>query len=221
MIGTVAIADYGMGNLYSVLRACEHVGIPAVITADPAEVRKAPGVILPGVGAFGDAMKELEARGLVGPLREAAAAGKPFFGICLGLQLMMEKSFEFGTWDGLALVKGTVTRFVDPIGEEREVLKVPQVGWNAVRRPGGDASRWKGTLLEDLPDGARMYFVHSYYVQPADPAVVASMTRYGQIDFCSSVSRGNLFGCQWHPERSGAVGLEMYRNFKRAIESGT
>lgn len=218
--GKVAIVDYGMGNLYSVLRACEHEGIPAEITNDPTAVRAAPAVILPGVGAFEDAMKELHARKLVEPLRAAPAEGKPFFGICLGLQLMMETSYEFGTWEGLGLVKGTVTRFENPTGEDGDALKVPQVGWNAVHRPGGDASRWKGTFLEDLPDGVRMYFVHSYHVRPSDPSVVASLTRYGQIEFCSSVKSGNLFGCQWHPERSGDEGLHMYRNFARAIESG-
>jgi len=221
MSAKVAIVDYGMGNLYSVLRACEHVGIPAEITNDPAAVKAAPAVILPGVGAFEDAMKELDARKLTAPLKDAPASGRPFFGICLGLQLMMEKSFEFGTWDGLGLVKGTVTRFEAPVGEEGEKLKVPQVGWNTIHRPGGEASRWKGSLLEDLPDASRMYFVHSYYVRPTDAGVVASTSRYGQIDFCSSVRVDNLFGCQWHPERSGTEGLQMYRNFARAIENGT
>lgn len=219
MNASVAIVDYGLGNLYSVQRACDHVGLRATITNDPDAVRRADGIILPGVGAFGDAMSTLRANGMVEVLREAIAADRPFMGICLGVQLLMSESHEFGQHEGLGIIAGDVVRFDAPRdlvdGRER-VLKVPEVCWNRVA-----ATRsWAGTPLSVMRDGQHMYFVHSYYVRPADPSVVLSTTRYGDVEYCSSIARGNLFACQFHPERSGAEGLAIYRAWADQLARG-
>jgi glutamine amidotransferase len=213
---SVAIVDYGLGNLYSVQRACDHVGLQAAITTDPEVVRKADGIILPGVGAFGDAMSTLRGHGLVDVLREAIAADVPFMGICLGVQLLMTESHEFGRHEGLGIIEGDVVPFDGPRDGDRR-LKVPEVCWNRViaKKP------WTDTPLEDMPDGQHMYFVHSYYVRPADPSVVLSTTRYGDVEYCSSVARGNLFACQFHPERSGSEGLVVYRTWAAQVAART
>ena len=219
---TVAIVDYGLGNLYSVLRACERVGLNARITSSQRDVLAADGVILPGVGAFGDAMDNLRRMDLVGPLRETHAGGTPLVGICLGLQLMMSGSSEFGDHEGLGIIDGPAVHFGRPAGKDG-VLKVPQVGWNRVFRHACDEATvgqlpdvahdpWHHTPLAGLADGPHMYFVHSYYVRPTDPGVVLSVTRYGDIEFCSAVRVGNTFAFQYHPERSGPDGLRVYRN---------
>jgi len=211
----VAIVDYGLGNLFSVQRACEHAGLSASITPDPERVRRADGVVLPGVGAFGDAMDTLRRRGLVQALREASASQKPLMGVCLGIQLLMSESSEFGRHEGLGILKGRVVRFEGPREGER-ILKVPQVCWNEVRaRPGVS---WAGTPLEGLNDGEHLYFVHSFFVQPEDASVILTTTRYGHVEFCSSVLRGNLFACQFHPERSGPTGLAVYRNWAAIVK---
>jgi glutamine amidotransferase len=216
--GEAAIVDFGRGNLYSVARACAHVGLPARITSDPEAVASAPGVILPGVGAFGDAMAALRKRGLADALRDAASRDVPLLGVCLGIQLLMSESAEFGRHRGLGILEGDVIRFEPPSGPG-PALKIPHTGWNRVRRaaPAGPADPWAGTLLEGQPDGEPFYFVHSFYVKPADPRVILSLTRYGPSEFCSSVARGNLFACQFHPERSGPSGLAVYRNFAARV----
>jgi glutamine amidotransferase len=220
---SVAIVDYGMGNLFSVKQACEHVGLNAAVTSSADEVRAADAVILPGVGAYGDAMETLQRFGLADALREAAAV-KPLVGICLGMQLLMEESFEFGRHEGLGIIPGQVVRLEELRGPGG-VLKVPHVCWERlerVARVGRDA--WAGTLLEGLKDGEYMYFVHSYYVVPRDENVVLATTTYGHIRFCSALTRGHVFACQGHPERSGAPGLKVYANLaallKRRIQSG-
>jgi imidazole glycerol-phosphate synthase subunit HisH len=212
-----AIIDYGMGNLYSVLNACKHCGIEAEITSDTQRVRDAHAVILPGVGAFGDAMREIDRRGLLNPVAQAAASGKPFVGICLGMQLMMEESHEFGRHQGLGLVAGAVLRLEAPNDDDGRPLKVPEVGWNAISRPPDAEHGWRDTLLEGVAEGAFMYFVHSYYCDPRDRDIVASRSRYGQIEYCSTLCKDNLFGCQYHPERSGQAGLAIYRNLAKEM----
>ncbi len=217
MSAAVAIVDFGMGNLFSVQKALETVGLDAKITNDPKDVIAAKAVVLPGMGAFGDAMSDLRAHGLVEPLRDLAKNGKPFLGVCLGLQLMLEKSLEFGEHEGLGMIEGVVVRFERPV-EGGIDLKVPQVGWNAIRPPAGrGAEHWKGSPLEGLPDGVCGYFVHSYYAKPKDPSVVLGASRYGQIEFPAALRKGNLFACQFHPEKSGPRGIDMYRNFAKAI----
>lgn len=211
---TVAIVDHGLGNLYSVKHACEYVGLRAIITPDKREVLAADAVILPGVGAFGDAMATLHRLDLVTVLQDITASPKPLMGVCLGVQLLMTESREFGRHKGLGVFEGEVVRFNHPKESERE-LKVPQIGWNHVCRTGDDA--WRGTLLDGVRDREYMYFVHSYVVRPQDSSLILATTCYGQMEFCSSLGRGNVFACQFHPERSGAPGLSVYRNLAAMI----
>jgi glutamine amidotransferase len=206
----IAVVDYKLGNLYSVVRACEHVGARAQITSDPEDIRAADAVILPGVGAFGDAMAALEALGLARLLRDMAQE-KPLWGICLGMQLLMEASHEFGTHEGLGILKGEVRRLEPGSDAAARPFKVPHVGWNALRRPEGRG--WAGTPLDGLPEGVFMYFVHSYAIHQAEEGVVLATTQYGGERFCSALRRGHVFATQFHPERSGEDGLAIYRNF--------
>jgi len=197
----IAIIDYGMGNLRSIHKAFEHVGHPACVTRSPAVIADATHVVLPGVGAFPDCMRNLERFGLIDPIHRAVRSGKPFLGICLGLQLLFTEGEEFGPHPGLALLKGRVVRFPGGAG-----LKIPHMGWNRVKpiRP--------LTLFRGIAGEAYFYFVHSYYVMPEDASIVATTTRYG-IDFVSSIQQENLFACQFHPEKSQAAGLALLRTF--------
>jgi glutamine amidotransferase len=211
----VAVVDFGMGNLFSVARACEHSGLGVNVTADPDFVAEADGVILPGVGAFGDAMATLAARGLTGPIREAIEGGRPFMGVCLGMQLLLGESEEFGAHAGLNVIPGKVVRFPGT-KSNGTTAKVPQVGWNRIYCANSQQS-WIGTNLEGIADGEFMYFVHSYYCIPDDAEVCISWTEYQGTRYCSSVLRDNLFACQFHPEKSGTQGLRVYENFARAV----
>jgi len=212
----VAIVDYGLGNLFSVEQACQAVGLSASITHDRRAIEQADGVILPGVGAFGDAMATLRRLDLVAVLRDVAGSGRPLIGICLGVQLLMDASCEFGRHEGLGLVRGQVV----PLGHPREGdrrLKVPQVGWNRIHVARESSAGWKATPLAGLADGEFMYFVHSYIVVPDAASVVVSTTRYGDVEFCSSLQSGSIFACQFHPERSGRRGLQLYANLHRML----
>jgi glutamine amidotransferase len=222
-----AIVDYGLGNLFSVKHACEHVSMEAVITASPLEMVQADLVILPGVGAFGDAMAALKALDLIGPLKEVASSGKALFGICLGMQLLMTESWEFGRFKGLGIIEGEVVNFDNPRGSLGR-LKVPQVGWNRIYRTGvkkgsgnevgSRKDHWAGSALQDLQDGEFMYFVHSYYVKPEKEDVILSLSSYGNIEFCSSLQYRNIFASQFHPERSASQGLRIYQNLASSIQ---
>lgn len=212
----MAIVDYGLGNLFSVKYACQEVGIEASITSDRAELLAADGILLPGVGAFGDAMACLRRLGLVETLQEAAASGKCLVGICLGMQLLMSESFEFGRHQGLGILPGQVLRLEQPMGP-RGPLKVPQVGWNRIYRPSNSSDPWQGTPLTGFEDGVSMYFVHSYYVQVERAEDALCLTRYGHLEFCSAVQRGNVLGFQFHPERSGQRGLKAYAGIAQYI----
>lgn len=209
----IVIVDYGMGNLRSVHKALERVGFQASVTQDPAEVKKAAGLIVPGVGAFKKAMENLQELGLVNPIIEFVESGKPFLGICLGLQLLFSGSDEFGFQKGLSLFKGRVVRFPfshPAASPPKDLLKVPHMGWNTVhihKRP---------PVLDGIADEAYFYFVHSYYPVPEEQEIVATTTDYGG-EFVSSVSRGNLFACQFHPEKSQSVGLKLLKNFGRLV----
>src|SRR3989338_3342163 len=191
----VAIVDYGLGNLFSVKHACDYVGLRSIVTSNRAEILKADGIILPGVGAFGDAMESLRRLGLISVLKDSATANKPLMGICLGLQLLMEESSEFWLNRGLSILKGNVIHFESP-RENNHLLKVPQIGWNRIV----SKKSWVGTPLEGISEGEFMYFVHSFVVCPLDSDVVLSESHYGNVKFCSSFRRGNLFACQFHPE---------------------
>ncbi len=197
----ITIIDYGMGNLRSVQKAFEKVGHPAVVTNDPAVVAKAEKIVLPGVGAFEDAIAELRNRNLIRPVLAAIDSGKPFLGICLGLQLLFDVSYENGRHEGLGVLRGEVVRFDLPRG-----YSVPHMGWNQV-----DFQRCP-PVLEGMAAGTYFYFVHSYYVVPEDASVVATTTDYGS-PFCSMIRRDNLFASQFHPEKSQSEGLEFFKNF--------
>jgi glutamine amidotransferase len=197
----IAIIDYQMGNLRSVQKAFEKVGHAAEITADPAVLERAERVVLPGVGAFADAIAELRRRDLIEPIKAAIASGKPFLGICLGMQLLLDVSYEDGEHRGLGVVPGEVCRFDIP----RE-YKVPHMGWNGVhfRKP--------APIFRGIDDGAYFYFVHSYYVVPKEESVVAGEASYPD-PFCAVIERDNLFATQFHPEKSQAAGLRLLKNF--------
>lgn len=215
----VAIVDYGLGNLFSVKHACEHVGLDATVTGDRAAILSADAVLLPGVGAFGDAIECLNKLDLVEPLRDLAQSDTPLIGICLGLQLLMTESHEFGRHRGLDIVPGEVARFENPRGP-RGPLKVPQIGWSQVRRPStrpGGADPWHGTPMAGQRDGEYQYFVHSFYVKPADAAAVLCTSRYGDVEYCSAVRKGNVFAFQFHPERSGPAGLRVYETVASTV----
>ena len=197
----IAIVDYRMGNLRSVQKGFERVGQQAVVTDDPRVLDRAGKIVLPGVGAFQDAMAELRRRDLIEPIRAGIEAGKPFLGICLGLQLLFDVSYEDGEHEGLGVVPGKVVRFDVPAE-----YKVPHMGWNQARIVR------RAPLLEGIPDGAYFYFVHSYYVLPREKEVVAVEADYPD-PFCAMIWRENLFATQFHPEKSQADGLRILKNF--------
>ncbi len=209
----VSIIDYGAGNLLSVSRALEHAGATVTLVADGASLKGANGaahLILPGVGAFGKGMEELRRRDLVGPLLDHAESGKPFLGICLGMQMMLESSDEFGGHRGLGLIPGKVMAIPDT-SEEGAPHKIPHIGWNGLDPAGGQD--WRGTVLGGVPAGADMYFVHSFTAHPADPAHRLADADYNGRTLSAAIHRDNLTGLQCHPEKSGETGLFILRNF--------
>jgi glutamine amidotransferase len=202
----IAIIDYGMGNLRSVQKGFEKIGADAVITADPQTVLAADKIVLPGVGAFRDCMHNLEQAGFVDPILRVIAEGRPFLGICVGMQLLFTDSVEFGLYKGLNVIPGHVLRFPEDMTVTAEKLKVPQMGWNQLhfkRRP---------PAFEGIADDSNVYFVHSYYVKPDNDDVIATTTDYG-FEFCSSIWKDNIVATQFHPEKSQDVGLRILKNF--------
>ena len=197
----IVIVDYQMGNLRSVQKAFERVGYSAMISSDPARITKAEKLVLPGVGAFGDAMAELRQRDLIDPVCEVIRSGRPFLGICLGLQLLFDVGYEGDEYQGLGILPGKVVRFELP-----ETYKVPHMGWNQA------IIRRRAPILNGIDEGTHFYFVHSYYAVPDDPDVVAIEADYAQ-PFCAMVWRDNLFATQFHPEKSQQQGLKLLRNF--------
>ena len=197
----ISIVDYQMGNLRSVQKAFEKVGVEAEITSDPEQLRKAEKIVVPGVGAFEDAIAELHRRSLVEPICESIKRGTPFLGICLGLQLLFDVSHEGGRFEGMGIIPGEVVRFQDQAG-----VKIPHMGWNqaVIRQP--------VPLLKGIDEGSHFYFVHSYYVVPTDQSVVAVECDYHQR-FCAMIWRDNIFATQFHPEKSQQAGLQLLKNF--------
>lgn len=206
----VAIVDHGLGNLQSVKQACAFVGLDAVVTSEKSDILNANAVILPGVGAFGSAMNTLFRLDMFSVLRDIAAAGKPLIGICLGFQLFMSESHEFGLTKGLDIIKGEVCRFDSP-KENGRILKLPHIGWNGVY-PSDNGIDWSRTLLKGVNSGEYMYFVHSYIVVPENSSLILSRTSYGDFEFCSAIQQDNVCAFQFHPERSGPEGINIYRN---------
>lgn len=202
----IAIIDYGMGNLRSVQKGFEKIGAEAVVTADPKLLSEAERVVLPGVGAFRDCMHNLEQGGFIEPLLKVITEGRPFLGICVGMQMLFTDSVEFGLHNGLNIIPGHVLRFPETMKYADETLKVPQMGWNQLhfkRRP---------PAFDGVSEGANVYFVHSYYVKPDDASVISTTTDYG-FEFCSSVWQDNIVATQFHPEKSQEVGLRILKNF--------
>ena len=197
----VAIIDYDAGNIRSVEKAIRYLGKEVTVTSDPDKILAADRVILPGVGAFGDAMKRLHAMGLVEVIRQVAERGTPFLGICLGLQLLFEKSEESPGVAGLGLLRGEILRLPELPG-----LKVPHIGWNSLKYPN------PGRLFRGIPEDSYVYFVHSYYLKAQDEGIVTATTEYGTLVH-ASVESGNLFACQFHPEKSSETGLTILENF--------
>ena len=197
----IAIIDYDAGNIKSVEKALLFLGQEVVITRDPGTILGANGVILPGVGAFGDAMEKLHAYGLVKVIRQCVQANKPFLGICLGLQLLFESSEESPGVEGLGVLKGRVLRLPREAG-----LKIPHIGWNDLKYPN------QGRLFQGIQEGAYVYFVHSYYLKAEDESIVTAATEYGTCVH-AAVEKDNVFACQFHPEKSSEVGMQMLRNF--------
>ncbi len=208
----IGIIDYGMGNLGSVSNACKFLGLDAEIISAPGQMDSCRAILLPGVGAFGDCMAHLTEHGFVSPIQKWISGGKPFMGICLGLQALFQFSEETPGVEGLGIFKGGSKRF-DFCGVNAQAgmpapqLKIPQIGWNAVNQKKPDCPMFAG-----VDDGAYFYFVHSFYVAPEDPAIVAGETDYG-IKYCSAVWKDNVFAVQFHPEKSQAAGLQMLKNF--------
>ena len=203
----IALVDYDAGNVKSVEKAIEKLGGEFILTSDPETVRNADAVILPGVGNFGDCMDKLISRGLDKAIRSFASSGKPFLGICVGLQLLFDESEESPGVPGLGILKGKIRRF--PVSDE---LKVPQIGWNNI-------ISCKGRLFDGINEGTYFYFVHSYYLEAADPSIISSRAEYG-VTFDSSVESGNVFATQFHPEKSSDAGLKVLKNFLDLVKEG-
>lgn len=196
----VAIVDYGVGNLQSVYNGFKHINDNVIVTNDKSKITDATHIVLPGVGAFKAGMDNLEKKGFIDLIYSEIKKGKPFLGICLGMQLLMSKSFEMGEYKGLNLIEGSVVRF------QECGYKIPQIGWNNIKIK-------QDSLFENVKDESMFYFVHSYYVKPFDNNVIACETEYNNINYCSAIEKDNIFACQFHPEKSGVVGLEVLKNF--------
>lgn len=206
----VVIIDYQLGNLFSVNQALINIGLDVKITSNPEDVGSADAIVLPGVGAFKDAMDNLNQMGLVEPIKNFIKSGNPFLGICLGLQLLFTSSEEFGSSEGLNIIPGEVKRFKNE-DANGTMVRVPQIAWNTISqvKTGG----WDNTPLYNIANGEDMYFVHSYYVKPDNSEVILTETTYGGLKYTSSILTDNVFACQFHPEKSANEGLKLYKNW--------
>lgn len=201
------IIDYGLCNLLSVSNALKVLGIHAKISSDPASLRQADAAILPGVGAFEDGMKGLKEKMLIDPIHAFVKTGRPFLGICLGAQMLLGRSWEFGEHQGLNLIPGEVSALKAVLPKD---LRIPHIGWNGLRRV---QRPWEGTILGGLHEGQEMYFVHSFYLNPIDQKHALACVQYGSQSFCAVLAKDNVYGCQFHPEKSAAMGLKVLNNF--------
>jgi len=209
----IAIIDYGIGNLYSVSKAFCRISRDIVITDDAKEIAGSGALILPGVGSFGAGMKGLEVRNLVKVIKDFAETGKPILGICLGAQLMLKKGYELGEFDGLGIIDGKAVKLINlPQG-----VKVPHIGWNQIKPPDSGS---KDKLLTAIKGNSYFYFVHSYILEPEKKENILAETEYGGRRFCSIIKKGNMYGCQFHPEKSGETGLKLIKNFINLVKNG-
>ena len=199
----IAIIDYEMGNLKSIYKLLHYLNVEGIITSEPKIILDADGVILPGVGAFGDAMINLKQKGLSSIIGDLVKEKKPLFGICLGQQLLFSKSYEMGQHEGLDLIKGEVVAF-----DSAKVNKVPQIGWNSVKFTDEDHF-----LIQGIPNNSYFYFVHSFYSVPKNKKDILGLTKYNEVEFCSMISKDNIIATQFHPEKSSKYGIQMYQNF--------
>ncbi|MFZ6755172.1 imidazole glycerol phosphate synthase subunit HisH [Undibacterium sp. Dicai25W] len=213
MSNTVTLIDYGLGNLLSVARAFEHCGAKVVLSHDPSEIEHAERLVLPGVGAFADGMHELRERGLVDPIRRYAESDRPLLGICLGMQMLVTTSEEFGEHKGLDLIPGRA-RAIPQMATNGVALKIPHIGWSALHRP--EHADWQGSLLVDTAPGSSVYLVHSFAVETDDQSHLVSYCNYGGHSIAATIQRGAVVGCQFHPEKSGPEGLRMLAAFMRS-----
>ncbi|MHA1988104.1 MAG: imidazole glycerol phosphate synthase subunit HisH [Promethearchaeota archaeon] len=203
MTFNIAIIDYEMGNLKSIYKLLHHLDIDSIITSDHNLLKNADGLILPGVGAFGDAMKQLGEKGLITLIRDLVIEGKPLLGICLGHHMLFSQSTEMGRHDGLDIIQGKVISF-----DKTLVGKIPQIGWNNVFFSNEDHF-----MVQGIPNNSYYYFVHSYYAIPNENSNILGITKYGETEFCSMVGKDNIIATQFHPEKSGKNGIKMYQNF--------
>jgi glutamine amidotransferase len=208
----IALLDYKIGNVKSISNALENLGGNVSLTSNKDEILNSDGVILPGVGAFSVGMKNLEECGLIEVVNEYVKTGKPFLGICLGMQMLLDESEEFGITKGLGLIKGKVIKL--PVAEN-STDKLPHISWNEVTEPA--VGRWKNTILEGTPNKSDCYFVHTFVAAPSDEKDILSITPYGGVYFCSSVQNKNVYGTQFHPEKSGTTGLNILHNFLKLL----
>ncbi len=209
----IIIVDYGLGNMFSLVKAFGHFGITARVTEEPSTIREADGLILPGVGAFEAGMHGLRIRHLVDVLQQCAAESKPILGICLGAQLLMDTGYEFGQYKGLGIIPGSVVTFP----KLQEGTKIPHIGWNSLIQPRNQ--KWRKSILSSLPNQSSVYFVHSFIVQPTSRSAILATTDYGGHTFCSVINQGTIYGCQFHPEKSGSIGLQIIQNFITLVSS--
>jgi glutamine amidotransferase len=213
----VAVIDIKMGNLFSVIRACEFANLDPIITTNIPTILESDALILPGVGAFGDAMNSLREMNLITTIKDFVESGKPLMGICLGMQLLFTESNEFGIHKGLELIEGSVIKFPSK-NQQNEIIKVPHMGWSRIFQPAfSKKDYWVNSPLCNIQNGEFMYFVHSYISVPKDQDVGLSNTYYEGTMFCSSVKLNNVFGCQFHPEKSGKRGIQIYKNWATMI----
>lgn len=204
----IIIIDYHLGNLYSVKNAFKKLNLDISISSNEDKIQNADALILPGVGAFKEAMTNLEKYNLINVIKNFIISGKPFMGVCLGLQLLFEESNEFENSKGLGIIKGKVSKLTfDSVNN----IKIPHIGWNSIYKR--NINDWNNTPLQDLKNGTDMYFVHSYHVKPLDESIISSYTNYNDLIFASSIKKDNIFACQFHPEKSAKEGLDIYSNW--------
>lgn len=215
---TVCIVDYGLGNIFSIWNACQLSDLDAIVSSKARDIMKSDIIILPGVGAYSVAMESLRSLDLISPIREASGSSSILVGICLGMQLFMSESEEFGTHEGLRLISGKTLSLASSV--ENNTTKVPHIGWNRINsnqttdKSIDSPDLWTETPLKGINQSEFMYFIHSFYVVPDDPKLILSTTLYGPLEFASSIKSKNIFGFQFHPERSGKAGLKMYKNLR-------